>query len=66
MAAWERVVKAAHESEFGTVYLETLPPAVRLFLDHLPEAGTYQFIVDAVVEPDHDSVQKAHKTSRKP
>lgn len=52
VAAWERVVKPAHESEFGTVYLEALPPAVRLFLDHLPEAGTYQFIVDAVEEPD--------------
>lgn len=47
-AALARVVKQAHESEFGTGYLEALPPAVRRFLEGMEEAYTYQFLVDAV------------------
>ena len=51
-AAWGRVVKPPHESEFDSRFLEALPPAVRGFLEGAEEAYTYQLLVDAVVREE--------------
>ncbi|HEX3556654.1 MAG TPA: class I SAM-dependent methyltransferase [Thermoanaerobaculia bacterium] len=64
-AAFARVEKPPHESEFGTRSLEALPPAVRGFLEAAEDAYTYQFLVDATVgEPQPELPRSEPPASR--
>jgi len=56
------VLKAAHESEFGTQFLEAIPPAVRGYLDSIRDGATYQFLLDAV--PSDSAVLENDTVSR--